>query len=187
MGRGLKLNKKKIAEIQALRRRGLSYAAISREAKVSVGSVGNALKHRAVISDPKPPPTDAHGAPTFESNEQAVDDHVTILRRTMRELDQKLGDAHRRGDMSAYATLVTRLNQTSASLAKFAPRTSDDPNEQPDMIAAAAQGRAKLHAILDRVYAERDAAREREAEEKAALAVLEAEGPQKPVDAETKL
>lgn len=164
MGRALKLNRKKIAQIQAARRSGLSYARCAAVCGVSVGSVGNALRAREErpppnlppITDEEPPKATPKDAPAVDPNATPEEQILAILRRTLFDLDQQAAIQYKARNMPAYNSLVTRINQTTTSLMKLTPRGSDDPNEQPDMIAAAALGRAKIHTILDRLYAARE-------------------------------
>jgi len=105
------------------------------------------------LTDAEAADASARHALTAAPNSTPAEQILAVLRRTLFDLVQQAAIQYKKRNMPAYNALVTRINQTSSSLLKLAPRGSDDPNEQPDMIKAAAQGRAKLHEILDRVYA----------------------------------
>lgn len=178
MANRTKLTDEKIVHIQALRRRGLSYSAISKEVGLSVGTVSKALRARTKgkakgtvmrpRKDQDTPKAEARktrskGRPLdLETREGESDDeaYLRILKRQVAEIDQQMADARKNNDTAAYASYARLLNQTMAQIAKMTPPRKDDPNEQPDMIAAAERGRAKLHTILDNLYAKKEQSEE---------------------------
>lgn len=172
MARTKKLTPKVVEAIQADIKRGLTYAESARKNKVSVGSVGNALKVRLPEPQPDPKKKKKKKAPKpIEPESVEADPPNDIELRKMLARNAKQAMAHRGrlvrddpGDTSGIAAATRAVTAATLLLHKVTPQAPpvEDPNTMPCMVEAAAEGRSKIHAILDRVYAERDAAAEAE-------------------------
>lgn len=71
-----------------------------------------------------------------------------------RELDKAADEARDAGNLATYASL-SKLRLTAKALeARLNPPPPPDPNEGPDMVAAAEACRTKLHDLIDRIAAD---------------------------------
>ena len=154
MGRRLILTPQKLEQIRALRGRGLTREQIAREAGCSTGLVSKALgmgkaKAKAVLAEVMA----THDTPATE--EDAVPLTVADQRVELSKLfrsQAKLACDKRESNPAEANTAARLATALSAALARVTvPDPPRDPNEHPDMVAAAERGRAKLWEYLERI------------------------------------
>jgi hypothetical protein len=148
-----KLTPEVVRRVQEAKRFGRSYADISAEFGISVGSVSAALKagqNRPVPASPAaetPPaqperPGSPDGAPALDS-----EDHRGLVNETIAVMRAAMADAGvTPSEKSTYARSLALLVNLSY---RMSPPTPPDPNASPDLIKRAKAVVAKLHAMID--------------------------------------
>lgn len=152
MARELKLKPEVVRAIQAARQAGASHADLVRRFKLGKGTISTALKMPA---DEPPAPASkkprskgaAQPAPSFDELKDWVAQHVRDARE---ELDRlKRGGAEPTAIASA-ARGVTQAAQLLARVMPPPPPPPVDPNELPDLVAAAEAAKKRMRAWLAR-------------------------------------
>lgn len=148
MARELKLKPEVVRAIQAARQAGASHADLVRRFKLSKGSIATALGMPATAgAAPAPEPKRrakakgkgaAQKAPSFEELQDWVAQHVREARDELARL--KAEDAEPTAIASA-ARGVTQAAQLLARVMPSPPPPAEDPNDAPDIKAAAEEGR----------------------------------------------
>jgi hypothetical protein len=135
----------KIREVIRLRDKGLKQPEIATYAKISVGSVNRIIKDYKVAA-----PAPALSASADEPPElipEGVD--VAIVDKWIPKVEKMLAQAEAAKDMSAASSLLSRLTSLLEHKRKAAPLPKEDPNADPDMIAAKERARAEFHRLID--------------------------------------
>lgn len=78
---------------------------------------------------------------------------VALLDRAVADLSEVTAEAKRAGNLDALTKAQRLVNACLSLAAKIEPPEPPDPNQMPDMVAAAKRARARLHALLERVRA----------------------------------
>lgn len=144
MARELKLKPEVVRAIQAARQAGASHADLVRRFGLSKGSIATALGMPAPAGAPPAAKRRAKGgkgaqkAPSFEELQEWVAQHVRDARDELARL--KAGNAEPTAIASA-ARGVTQAAQLLARVMPAPPPPAEDPNDAPDIKAAAAEGR----------------------------------------------
>lgn len=145
MARELKLKPEVVRAIQAARQAGASHADLVRRFKLSKGSIATALGMPAPAGAvPVAPKRRAKGpgkdkaVPSFEELQEWVGQHVRDARAELARLKEE--DAEPTAIASA-ARGVTQAAQLLARVMPPPPPPAEDPNDAPDIRAAAEEGR----------------------------------------------
>jgi hypothetical protein len=177
MARKKKLTPEVVAKIQARRRQGIPIVDIARETALSVGSVHKAI--RMPPPDGAEPKTDKPGskspakparkkraaktAPKGEDlevprTEDGEPDLLAIVKGVAADLDELRRKAKSEGNAHGATTISRAMTTALALAAKLTPPPTENPEDAPDMLAAAEKCRKKLRDMLDRELARRSAA-----------------------------
>jgi hypothetical protein len=78
------------------------------------------------------------------------DADVETLRAWMARLEKLAIACEQEGNLQGFTNLQRAMRDTWDRIRKSAPPVREDPNEAPDMIAAAKRARDVLHALVDR-------------------------------------
>jgi transcriptional regulator with XRE-family HTH domain len=128
----------KIRQIQQLGAKGIPQAEIAQMLDVSVGAVSKYLI--------KPAPPEAVDEIPEEIPEGLP---VDIVEKWIRKVDRLAEAAEAAKDFGAVNGLLAKLATLKEHQRKAAPPPKADPNENPDMIAAAKRGRETLHKLVE--------------------------------------
>jgi len=151
---------------EALRDAGLkiSRATVGRRVrelrgKVRVGRVASAPKKTKTRTAAPPrvaPPVDeppVDSGPDLPGELEEIPEGLSIqtMQRLLVKADRAAQAAHATGDLATFGAMVSRVTNLSEAIRKATPPEPPDPNERPDMIAAAARAREMLHRLVDKV------------------------------------
>lgn len=161
MGRPSKITPEIQAFILERRRKGLSHRAIVEElagrgTSVSLGTVQRAAPARRrrdpVSEPPRPASTLAQDAlPPPSTSDGPSDDLETLLKASLADLNKAVAAAASDENQGARVAAHRVIAQIGTLLEKMRPPPIVNPNEAPDMVAAAAEARELFHAGLERV------------------------------------
>lgn len=136
---------------KSLSHRAIVDALRARGTPLSLGTVHTitktAPKQRKKVRAAEPPAPPV--APVVDEPPPA-DADVSTLRRWMVRLEALANAAEADGNLQAFTNLQRAMRDTWDRIRKAEPPAREDPNEAPDMVAAANRARTKLHEMLDR-------------------------------------
>lgn len=165
MGRKATYTPELAKQIQDMHRRGLSREAIAQQLKASGSYVPPARTITRIASDPKSPAGRSKAKPrALPQKDRPVEpDHMETMANALRGAVETINRVAGRVDMDrADSEDLRMLNQSyrtlsviSAQLARLTPPTPVDPNDRPDMQAAAEQCKAALLEYADRAIAKK--------------------------------
>lgn len=141
MGRR-RISDEKIRQIQQLGGKGIPQPEIASMLEVSVGAVNK------YISKPAPPP------PLDEVPDEIPEGvSVDVVDKWIPKVERAAEAAEAAKDFGALASLLAKLTALLEHKRKAAPPPKVDPNENPDMIAAAKRAREMLHKLVESAVA----------------------------------
>jgi transposase-like protein len=151
----LKLNPEVSEAIRAMKRTGATHARIAKEFGISLGSVTNALSsyknQHAKVEELVEAPQELKD-PTEQDD---IPDLIALLQRVVVILEDNVVRAAAGNDVDNVNKALRVLNPTVALLHKLTPEPTKNLDDRPDMIAAAARCKEKLHKLLDRAIERR--------------------------------
>lgn len=149
MARPLQITPGIIAQVVQRRQRGESAASVAAALGLSKSSVDRAMKY-AKGSDPSKPAQPVKCEPATAAPPVDVDTaDPSEIGRMIAEVKSAADAAKANGNLGAYASLMSRLVALLEHQRKVTPAQPPDPNEHPDMIAAAKRARDRLHALIE--------------------------------------
>jgi len=122
---------------------------ISRRVNSLAAKINAARVPKATKAQPAPPADPTQDGPLPQPEEVEAVDSVSDLDTWLAIAQRQAKAAEGRGDvenLSKYVRLATMIMDQKR---KLAPPPKQDPNEQPDMVAAAKRAREMLHALID--------------------------------------
>lgn len=97
----------------------------------------------------RPAPIVAPAAADDVPDEVPEGTELAIVDKWIPKVEAAAEAAEAEGDLQAFASLTAKLVTLLEHKRKAAPPPKADPNEHPDMVAAAERAREKLHALID--------------------------------------
>lgn len=131
--------------ILTLHDRRLPQAEIAKIVGCSVGLVNKVLKAARAEAPPPPPQDPAEDVP--EAIPEGTD--MGTVDKWLTRLDDAAEAARQRSDFQAVSTLMAKYVALLEHKRKAAPPPPIDPNENPDLIAAAERVRERWHKLID--------------------------------------
>lgn len=147
-----------VERIKQRKAQNLTHAEIALEFGISTGSVGNAL----AMKSPRAPTVDAPGDEEAESvspkppaepekllSTPTPERLMAMAWKTAQRLDGWADTAQGEQDRAAYRSLARDLLGAIKELSRLLPPPAPDPEQAPDVVAAAKRARAALHALVE--------------------------------------
>jgi hypothetical protein len=134
------------ARIDAEMRRGGTAESISRAMGLSRATVGRRMKERKAGKAPKPPSAPAPLPEIPEEIPEGLD--LATVDKWIPKVERAAEAAEREENYAAFASLTARLVALLDHKRKATPLPKIDPNDSPDMVAAAERVRKRWHELV---------------------------------------
>lgn len=116
--------------------------------------LGRVKPRKAVAGAERAPVANAPAALADVPPTDTAEDIPAQLRRVVASLEGAAKQAEADKDVARLVAAQRAVLQATALLSKATPPPPVDPNDRPDMRAAAERGRQRMHELLDRLLAE---------------------------------
>ena len=149
MARPPKITPTLTAQVVTRLQRGETIPAIAVALGVSKSTVDRTARLAKTATRPAAPVPGP--PPSSDDMPEEISDGVdpAQVRRWIASVEKMARAAETRGEVGAFATLMTRYVQLLEHVRKTTPAPPPDPNANPDMLEARERGRAAMHALID--------------------------------------